>query len=144
MQIAYLRYISYVCTCRHLHVVVSFPDRFGTRWLQVSWYKYSLVPRPSREWSRNETACTCTWSRPQTSATRLTCKRLALLLAAKHDKPYSNTVHWLRCRLSFSLLRSAIMCMQGSRSTIYHPAGPSISGDHINLACSEGRVPTLD
>ena len=66
-------------------------------------------------------------------------KRLASLIADKQNKPYSRTVHWLRCRLSFSLLRSAIMCLRGSRSTIHHPAGPPTL--NIDLACAEGRVP---
>ena len=66
-------------------------------------------------------------------------KRLASLIADKQNKPYSRTVHWLRCRLSFSLLRSAIMCLRESRSTLDHPAGPpTLNIDH---ACAEGRVP---
>ena len=47
-------------------------------------------------------------------------KRLASLIAEKQDKPYSRTVHWLQCRLSFSLLRSAITCIRGSRSAAHH------------------------
>ena len=43
-------------------------------------------------------------------------KRLASLLAEKQGRAYSSTLHWLRCRLNFSLLRSAIMCIRGSRS----------------------------
>ena len=35
-------------------------------------------------------------------------KRLASLMASKWDHPYSSTMCWLRCRLSFSLVRSAI------------------------------------
>ena len=53
-------------------------------------------------------------------ASRLTStflRHLASLLAEKHDKQYSATMAWLRCRLSFSLLRSAVLCMRGSRST---------------------------
>ena len=38
-------------------------------------------------------------------------KRLASLLAAKCEEPYSTTMGWLRCRLSFSLLRASIMCI---------------------------------
>ena len=34
-------------------------------------------------------------------------KRLASLLADRWEQPYSSTLGWLRCRLSFSLLRSA-------------------------------------
>ena len=44
-------------------------------------------------------------------------KRLASLLAEKWDQPYSSTIGWLRCRLTFSLLRSSIMCIRGARSS---------------------------
>ena len=37
-------------------------------------------------------------------------KRIASLIAEKNDRPYSRTLFWLRCRLRFSLLRSAIVC----------------------------------
>ena len=39
-------------------------------------------------------------------------KRLASLLFEKQGRAYSSTLHWLRCRLNFSLLRSAIMCIR--------------------------------
>ena len=39
-------------------------------------------------------------------------KRLASLLADKWTQPYSTTLYWLRCSLSFSLLRSAIQCIR--------------------------------
>ena len=44
-------------------------------------------------------------------------KRLASMLAAKHNQPYGSTIGWLRCRLSFSLLRSSIMCISGACSS---------------------------
>ena len=44
-------------------------------------------------------------------------KRLASLLASKWDHPYSSTLCWLRCRLAFSLLRSAIQAIRGARSS---------------------------
>ncbi len=51
-----------------------------------------------------------------------TCyKRLASLLSTKHDQAYNKTMTWLRCRLSFSLLRSSIMCIRGARSSHGHP-----------------------
>ena len=31
-------------------------------------------------------------------------KRLASMLSSKHDQPYSSTIAWIRCALSFSLL----------------------------------------
>ena len=44
-------------------------------------------------------------------------KRLASMFATKRDQPYSTTMAWLRCSLSFCLLRSSIRCIRGSRST---------------------------
>ena len=68
-------------------------------------------------------------------------KRLAAMIADKTNKPYSKTIHWMRCRLSFSLLRSAIMCLRGSRSALHKPAYTLVNS--IDLAYSEGRVPAL-
>jgi len=47
-------------------------------------------------------------------------KRLASLLSAKWGDSYAITLGWLRCRLSFSLLRSAISCLRGARSSSGH------------------------
>ena len=47
-------------------------------------------------------------------------KRLSSLLAQKWDDEYSIVMGWLRCSLSFSLLRLAIQCIRGARSTIGH------------------------
>ena len=66
-------------------------------------------------------------------------KRLASLIAEKHDKPYGQTLHWMRCRINFSLLRSSIMCLRGSRSHINHPYSFTKSNS-MELACAEGRV----
>ena len=46
-------------------------------------------------------------------------KRLASMLAEKWKQPYSTTMGWLRCRLSFCLLRSSIMCLRGARSSAH-------------------------
>ena len=45
-------------------------------------------------------------------------KHLASLLSDKWTEQYSAVMGWLRCCLSFSLLRSAIRCVRGSRSSI--------------------------
>ena len=42
-------------------------------------------------------------------------KRLADLISSKQQKHYSNIMCWLRCQLSFAILRSAIMCVRGSQ-----------------------------
>ena len=48
-------------------------------------------------------------------------KRLADLLCSHWDHSYSSTIHWLRCRSSFALLRSSILCIRGSRSSVHKP-----------------------
>ena len=50
-------------------------------------------------------------------AAHLTYCRLASLLSAKWNEHYNIVIRWLRCRISFSLLRSAISCLRSSRST---------------------------
>ena len=47
-------------------------------------------------------------------------KRLASLLAAKWGDEYCVVMGWIRCCLSFSLLRSAIACIRGARSSSGH------------------------
>ena len=49
-------------------------------------------------------------------------QRLAALLTDKNQANYSTTMAWIRCRVSFALLRSAIMCIRGSRSTFGKPS----------------------
>ena len=68
--------------------------------------------------------------------TEVTYKRLASLLATKRDKHYNIVISFFRCRLSFSLLRSTIMCLRGSRST----AGCPQRDIDFTLAVSEGRL----
>ena len=62
-------------------------------------------------------------------------KQLADLLSDKQDKAYSLIMGWLRCRLSFAILRSAIVCLRGSRSSYHHPVYCDLA-----LAVHEGRV----
>ena len=68
-------------------------------------------------------------------------RRLAGLLAEKHNKPYSRTLEWILCALNFALLRSAIRCIRGPRSAS-HKADKSFSlSSPIKLAAKEGRIP---
>ena len=46
---------------------------------------------------------------------------------------------WLRCRLGFSLLHSAIMCIRGSRSSSGHPFKGHVPAS-VDLALGEGRL----
>jgi len=44
---------------------------------------------------------------------------LADLLSKKHSTPYTRTLSLLRCCISFSLLRSAILAISGNRSVVH-------------------------
>ena len=46
-------------------------------------------------------------------------KRLANLLTEKLDLSYGEVVGWIRCKLNFALVRSAIMCICGARSRLH-------------------------
>ena len=54
-------------------------------------------------------------------------KRLASNLSDYHKKPYLLILNWIRCRLSFSLLRSAILCLRGARSSYHRPIFSNIN-----------------
>ena len=60
-------------------------------------------------------------------------RKFASMLTEKCSINYSKCLFWLRCRLCFSLLRFAVMCLSGHRSSVGHP-----STTNIDLAYSEG------
>ena len=68
--------------------------------------------------------------------TNIFYKRLAYLFSLKKKLDYSNVMAWLRCRLSFSFIRSAIACLWGARS---HRGCPANYGA-LDLALAEGQV----
>ncbi|XP_065189589.1 uncharacterized protein LOC135820204 [Sycon ciliatum] len=47
-------------------------------------------------------------------------KRLASMLSDKLKELYSVTMAWLRCKLSFALVRASVMCLRGARSSSTH------------------------
>ena len=49
-------------------------------------------------------------------------RRLAGLIATKHNQAYSTTLHFIRCKISFSLIDSASMGLRGPRSSFHAPA----------------------
>ncbi len=63
-------------------------------------------------------------------------KRLASMLSQKWNNSYSESLIWLRCCLSFSLLRSSICCIRRARS---RPGSPS-NNYNISLITSEARI----
>ena len=67
-------------------------------------------------------------------AAHLTYRRLASLLSAKWNEHYNTVIRWMRCRISFSLLRSAISCLRSSRST------SKLNHQSISLVAVESRL----
>ena len=53
-------------------------------------------------------------------------KHLAGKIAHRDSSEYSCVMAWLRCRISFALLRSAVMCIRGSRSSRRSPVNNAI------------------
>ena len=62
-------------------------------------------------------------------------KRLASMLADKWNQSYTETLTYLRCCLSYTLLRSSIQSIRGSRSTYHHPVQVP-----VDLIQSESRL----
>lgn len=69
-------------------------------------------------------------------AAQVCYKRLAGLLAEKRKEPYSQIMGWMRTKLSFCLLRSAILCVRGSRQKVVFqssdPTGVVMSEAHFS------------
>lgn len=68
-------------------------------------------------------------------------KRIASAIVEKHDKPFSKVIHWIHCRLNFSLPRSAIMCLRGSHSALHCPDSPPSTKIWPALLCEGMEIP---
>ena len=66
-------------------------------------------------------------------------KHLATMLAEKTGDKYSDTVTWLRTRISMDILRSAITCIRGSRVPFKKATG-NIGGDGFEMMVMEARM----
>ena len=77
-----------------------------------------------------------------TAAATIAYKRLASLLADKRKQDYSKTISWLRCSISFSLVKSAVMCLRGARSSFHQPVRQAHCEVPLDVAISEGHVPS--
>ena len=72
------------------------------------------------------------------NAAQVTFKRMVSMLAVKRDQPYSQVMNVVRCMLNFSLLKSQIRCIRGSRSSMGHAVKTPTC-----MIASEGRVPSI-
>ena len=64
-------------------------------------------------------------------------KRLAAMLADKRNEKISIVTGWLRTKLSFALLRSALLCVRGTRHRFYKP---SVADADIELDMKEAAI----
>ena len=56
----------------------------------------------------------------------------------KLDQPYSRTLTFFRCTVTFSLLDSVIMCLRGPRSSFHRPAhDTNVQDQPLDLIVSE-------
>ena len=62
-------------------------------------------------------------------------KKLAALIADKSGENYSVTMGWIRSKISFSLLRSSLLCLRGGRSK-----GHDLKDTCIAIASAEANV----
>ena len=62
-------------------------------------------------------------------------QRLAALIAKKKKQDYNKTLLWIRSRLSFALLRAAIMCLRGTRQRSNY-----FDDAHLDVVISESRI----
>jgi hypothetical protein len=68
--------------------------------------------------------------------TAVAYKPLAELLAEKRKREYGITLAWMRCILSFALIRSAVTAIRGSRTSVRR----DIDTTDIELACKESGL----
>ena len=43
-------------------------------------------------------------------------RRIGEALSTKCEKPFSKTMNWVKCRLSFAVLRASSVCFRGTRT----------------------------
>ena len=63
-------------------------------------------------------------------------KRISSMIAEKTCQAYHSVIRLIRCRVSFSLLRSTITCLRGSRSSRCTTPLDTV----VDLALAEGKV----
>ena len=64
---------------------------------------------------------------------------LALKLSGRKQVEHSMVIHWLRAKLSFNLLRSAVLCLRGSR-TIKQEVNYDVNSIEILYLTVLGRI----
>ena len=66
-------------------------------------------------------------------------KRPASMISEKKNTVYTQTMNWIRCKLSFALLRASIMSIRGARSSRHHETSEAVMGP-IDVQFVEGQI----
>lgn len=69
---------------------------------------------------------------------RMFHSRLAELIAIKKGEDYAKTISWIRARTSFALLRSALICLRGSRTV--KRVSWDLKNSDIEIEATEGAI----
>ena len=72
-------------------------------------------------------------------ATTTFFKRLTSMISEKKNTEYTQTMNWIHCKLTFTLLRASIMSIRGARSSRHHAASEATMGP-IDLQLAEGQI----
>ena len=70
----------------------------------------------------------------------VTFRRLVSLISNKVSQSYSATLGFIRCKIAFSLIDSAVMCLRGARSSIHNPSRDlNLHSQPLDLIANEAR-----
>ena len=66
------------------------------------------------------------------------CNRLACIIRQKHLSPYCETMKLIQCKLAFSLVDLAGLCLRIARSVLHRPARLNLNTTPVDMIVSEG------
>ena len=114
---------------------------YPTTDLQQAWKRKETKIRRTdfTDRTRNFTPLIFTTTEGMAPECQMFHSRLAELIATKEAEEYSNTMNWLRVKISFSLIKSALVCLRGSRCLRRRPYSEFNEVD-IDTQTVEGRI----
>ena len=65
---------------------------------------------------------------------------LASKIAKKDDKSYAHTITWIRTRLSFDIMKSALACIRGSRTPFRRTETQMCDFELMSMQCDLARI----
>ena len=107
-------------------------------YLQTPWIGEEKAVRPNDQWGRTLNVHTIGfinhWRNGKSGYNLL--QETGCYAERKRDVPYSKMIGWIRCRMSFSLVRASVMSIRGARSS----ATKGALHEPIELQAAEGQL----